>query len=128
MCAHWKLKMDNVKARETFSEWINGRMKAKAMSQAELVGLTSLSSSQISRICRDTNDRDRYYTPKSVYEVMELSIALSEPTDKMEEILYIAFPELECWQFFIENQMELKQVNEYLFDLGLKEFGNFGND
>ena len=107
----------------TFSKGVNHYLKIKGMTQADLMRASLLSKTKISRICRDLNDKGSYYTP-TWDDVMAISIGLGLTREEAEKLFFAAFPEMEHLGEFLDKRLNIQQVNQILYDSGLRVLGN----
>ena len=107
----------------TFSEGVKYYLKVKNMTQAELSRASLLSKTIISRICRDSNDKGSYYTP-ALDCFMAVSIGLKLTPAEAKELFIATFPELALFDGFLDQRLTIDQVNERLYDKGLRILGS----
>ena len=113
----------NTIPRMNFSEWVNAKMKALGITPAELARLSLLSKTTTSRICRNSNDKgSTYQATLPVVEAISVGLALTR--GEAQDLLYSAFPEMGMWGDFLDNQLDIDDVNIILYDSGLTLWGN----
>ena len=106
-----------------FSEGVKHYMNEKNMTQAELSRASLMSKTIISRICRDSNDKGSYYTP-ALDCFMAVSIGLKLTPVEAKELFIATLPELALFDGFLEQRLNIDQVNEILYDKGLCVLGS----
>ena len=106
-----------------FSTIVNEYLKVKRITQSDLIKLTLLSKTTISRVCRNSNDKGATYIP-TFSVVMAISIGLKLTRAETEQLFFAAFPEMELLGYFLDKKMDIDQANEILYDNGLPLLGN----
>ena len=106
------------------SDFVKYHMKIKGIKQSDLVKHSGLPKTTISRIYRNSNDKGSTYYTKNVGTLMPLSIALRLTPGERDEMLLVAMPELGYWNEFLEEEYDLSECNEVLYDNGLPLIGN----
>jgi len=99
-------------------------MKEKEMTQADLAIHSGLSKTTISRICRNSNDKGGRYTPtEDVILALSIAFRLTSAESK-KKLLYAAFPQRAYWDEFLDNRLNIFEVNIFLEENNLPIMGN----
>ena len=123
-----KPNKNNDKRFYNLSDCVNYHMKIKNTKQSDLVNLSGLTKTTISRICRNSNDKGSAYSTKNISIIMALSIALQLTVAERNEMYIAAFPETEYWDKFLNEELNLIECNNILDDNGLAPMGNIKED
>jgi len=100
-------------------------MKEKGMTQEKLAERSGLDTQTISRIRNNRNSRGtgEYIATEPVIMALGVGFGLSS-TEWKEQLLYAAFPERNHWDSFLDNHLDIDQINDILDENGLPTLGN----
>ena len=92
------------------------------ITQASLVRDGYFQRTRLNRLIRNSNDKGGDF-PVTMKDIITLAIAFKLNKEQTQELIYIAFPEIQFYKIIIEGKMSLTDANELLDEQGLDLLG-----
>ena len=112
---------------ETFSSLVRGLLQERGWNAAFLAKESNLSKTTVSRILRDSNDRESTYQP-TMNIVTAVSLAFKLDIAGWEKMKLAAFPQTAIWREGFQEHLSVHDVNDRLYEQGLPLLGIVDDD